>query len=225
MGDVNEPSASLLARGPWAPEDVDVRWHQAAYEPSEQLTAAADAQVAELSSRGSPAHDGMAARMRDHEARDGGLWMELQPARWALRLVDGDASDSLTALCVVRREDGWWLAGRRAAWLATWAERWALGAGGAVEVGESPVETLFRELDEEWQLRPVQSAVEALVRLPNGVAMLVGQATVATDAQPVPDAEHDEFAWWPPDPEDWPEEADWRVRRMGTLLAQGSASP
>ena len=95
--------------------------------------------------------------MRDHEARDGGLWMELQPARWALRLVDGEACDSLTALCVVRREDGWWLAGRRAAWLATWAERWALGAGGAVEVGESPVETLFRELDEEWQLRPVQS--------------------------------------------------------------------
>ena len=175
--------------------------------------------MAELSSRGSPAHDGMAARMRDHEARDGGLWMELQPARWALRLVDGEACDSLTALCVVRREDGRWLAGRRAAWLATWAERWALGAGGAVEVGESPVETLFRELEEEWQLRPVASAVEALVRLPNGVAMLVGQATVASDAQPVPDAEHDEFAWWPPDPEDWPDEADWRVRRMGTLLA------
>ena len=223
MGRVESSSAALLARGPWAPEDVDVRWHQAAYEPSQELTAAADAQVAELSSRGSPAHDGMAARMRDHEARDGGLWMELQPARWALRLVDGEACDSLTALCVVRREDGWWLAGRRAAWLATWAERWALGAGGAVEVGESPVETLFRELEEEWQLRPVRSAVEALVRLPNGVAMLVGQATVASDAQPVPDAEHDEFAWWPPDPEDWPDEADWRVRRMGTLLAQGSA--
>ncbi len=179
MGRVESSSAALLARGPWAPEDVDVRWHQAAYEPSEELTAAADAQVAELSSRGSPAHDGMAARMRDHEARDGGLWMELQPARWALRLVEGEACDSLTALCVVRREDGWWLAGRRAAWLATWAERWALGAGGAVEVGESPVETLFRELEEEWQLRPVASAVEALVRLPNGVAMLVGQATVA----------------------------------------------
>lgn len=225
MGRVESSSAALLARGPWAPEDVDVRWHQAAYEPSQELTAAADAEVAELSSRGSPAHDGMAARMRDHEARDGGLWMELQPARWALRLVDGEACDSLTALCVVRREDGRWLAGRRAAWLATWAERWALGAGGAVEVGESPVETLFRELEEEWQLRPIQSAVEALVRLPNGVAMLVGQATVPSDAQPVPDAEHDEFAWWPPDPEDWPDEADWRVRRMGTLLARGGSAP
>ena len=131
-----EPAA-LLARGPWEPGEVDVRWHQAAYEPSQQVSEAADARVAELSERGSPAHDGMAARMRDHEARDGGLWMELQPARWALRLVDSGACDSLTALCVVRREDGCWLAGRRASWLATWSGRWALGAGGAVEVGRA----------------------------------------------------------------------------------------
>jgi len=196
-----------------------VRWHQAAYEPSTELAAAADARVAALTERGSPAHDGMAARVRDHEARDGGLWMELQPARWALRLVDGDARDSLTALCVVRREDGHWLAGRRASWLATWAGRWALGAGGAVEVGESPVETLTRELDEEWQLRPAEVSVEALVRLPSGLAMLVGQVTVPTEAQPVPDAEHEDFAWWPPDPADWPAVADERLRRMGVLLA------
>jgi len=221
MGHVESSSAALLARGPWDPEDVDVCWHQAAYEPSAQLSEAADAHVAALSERGSPAHDGMAARMRDHEARAGGLWLELQPARWALRLVEGEACDSLTALCVVRREDGSWLAGRRAAWLATWAERWALGAGGAVEVGESPVDTLTRELEEEWRLRPVRTTIEALVRLPNGVVMLVGQATVPEDAEPVPDAEHDEFAWWPPDPESWPEEADWRLRRMGTLLSGG----
>ncbi|MDQ3720665.1 MAG: NUDIX hydrolase [Actinomycetota bacterium] len=210
--------AALLARGPWAPGDVDVRWHQAEYEPPAKLSAAADARVAELAERGSPAHDGMAARMRDHEARDGGLWLELQPARWALRLVDSEACDSLTALCVVRREDGRWLAGRRASWLATWAEQWALGAGGAVEVGESPVQTLTRELDEEWQLRPSEVAVEALVRLPSGLAMLVGQVTVPSDALPVPDAEHDEFAWWAPDPADWPPEADERLRRMGVLL-------
>lgn len=212
-------SVALLARGPWAPGDVDVRWHQAAYEPPPKLSEAADARVAALTERGSPAHDGMAARMRDYEARAGGLWMELQPARWALRLVDHDACDSLTALCVVRREDGRWLAGRRASWLATWAERWALGAGGAVEVGESPVETLTRELDEEWQLRPSKVAVEALVRLPSGLTMLVGQVSVPSEAAPVPDAEHDEFAWWPPDPAAWPPEADERLRRMGTLLA------
>lgn len=214
-----KPAAALLARGPWAPDEVDVRWHRAAYEPPPELSAAADARVAALGERGSPAHDGMAARMRDHEARDGRLWLELQPARWALRLVEEDAHDSLTALCVVRREDGHWLAGRRASWLATWARRWALGAGGAVEVGESPVDTLARELEEEWQLRPAgEVAVEALVRLPTGVAMLVGQVTVPGDAVPVPDSEHDEYAWWPPDPEAWPPEADWRVRRMGSLL-------
>ncbi len=197
-----------------------MRWHQAAYEPSPEQSAATDARVAELTERGSPAHDGMAARMRDHEARDGALWMELQPARWALRLVDGEACDSLTALCVVRREDGRWLAGRRAGWLATWAGRWALGAGGAVEVGESPVQTLTRELDEEWQLRPAALAVEALIRLPSGLAMLVGQVNVPADASPVPDDEHDEFAWWPPDPADWPPEADERLRHMGGLVAQ-----
>jgi len=212
------PAAALLARGPWEPADVEVRWHRAAFEPSPELTEAADARVAALTARGSPAHDGMAARLRDHEASDGRLWLELQPARWALRLVEGDAHDSLTALCVVRREDGRWLAGRRASWLATWAERWALGAGGAVEVGENPVETLSRELAEEWRLEPEQLSVEALARLPNGLAMLVGAAWVPTEAAPVPDAEHDEFAWWPPDPAEWPPEADERLRRMGALL-------
>ena len=83
----------------------------------------------------------------------GGLRLELQPVRWALRLLD-DASDSLTALCVVRSADGRWLAGRRAGWVSSWANRWALGAGGAVDLGESPADTLARELHEEWQLEP-----------------------------------------------------------------------
>ena len=58
--------------------------------------------------------------------------------------------------------------------------------------------------------RPSLVAVVQLteLRLPNGVAMLVGQATVPSDAVPVMDSEHDEFAWWPPDPQDWPEEAE-----------------
>src|SRR5690606_12045988 len=127
---------------------------------------------------------------------------------------------SLTALCVVRSEDGRWLAGRRAAWLASWAGRWALGAGGAVEVGESPTATLARELAEEWQLEPPALTVDALVSLPNGMAMVVGMATVAAEAEPVPDAEHDEYAWWPADVDAWPEEADARLRLMGALLAR-----
>jgi 8-oxo-dGTP diphosphatase len=126
---------------------------------------------------------------------------------------------SLTALCLVRSEDGRWLAGRRAAWLATWANRWALGAGGSVEIGENPAETLARELDEEWQLRPSEMSVEALVLLPTGLVALIGLATVADGAQPVPDAEHDEFAWWPADVATWPEEADQRLRAMAAYLS------
>ena len=49
--------------------------------------------------------------------------------------------------------------------------------------------------------------------------MLVGQGDVPAEAAPVPDAEHDELAWWAPDPADWPPEADARLRRMGALLA------
>ena len=71
---------------------------------------------------------------------------------------------------------GRWRAGRRAPWVATWAGRWALGAGGSVEVGEDPVEALARELEEEWAVRPERLAVEALVSLPSGMVMLVGQA-------------------------------------------------
>ena len=79
-------------------------------------------------------------------------------------------------MCLVRSADGRWLAGRRAAWLATWAERWALGAAGSVEVGENPAETLLRELAEEWSVTPERMTVEALVKLPSGLVALVGLA-------------------------------------------------
>jgi ADP-ribose pyrophosphatase YjhB (NUDIX family) len=118
----------------------------------------------------------------------------------------------------VRDADGRWLAGRRAAWLSTWAGRWALGAGGAVDVGESPAETLVRELREEWSVEPDRVTVEALVRLPRGLTMVVGQAWLAAGAEVVPDHEHDAHAWWPPDPADWPAEAGPEVRRLASLL-------
>ena len=78
---------------------------------------------------------------------------------------------------------------------------------------------MARELEEEWRLAPLGLSVQALVRLPTGLTMLVGLATVPSEADPVPDAEHDEFAWWPPDVDAWPEHADHRLRRMGQLLA------
>ena len=99
-----------------------------------------------------------------------------------------------------------------------WPGRWALGAGGAVEVGENPVETLPRELDEEWSLVPERLTVEALIRIPSGLVMLVGLARVADASGLVMDPEHDEHAWWPPDPADWPDEADPPLRLMAALL-------
>jgi len=216
-------AAAILARGPWPAEAVDARWSEDHYEPPPDRSAAADEAIAALHDRGSPSHDGVAARLAGYEQRDGCLRLDLQPMRWALRLVADDASHSLAALCVTRRADGAWLAGRRAAWLSTWPGRWALGAGGAVDLGESPAGTLIRELEEEWSLTPARLTVEALIRLPHEMVMLVGQAWLAEGADDAlaMDAEHDTFAWWPPDPTQWPPEADDPLRRMAALLTSG----
>jgi ADP-ribose pyrophosphatase YjhB (NUDIX family) len=150
--------------------------------------------------RQTKADDGVGARFVSHtEKSDGGLLIEMQPARWGLRLVESDASQSMAALCITRAHDGRWLAGRRAEWLSTWAGRWALGAGGAVDVGESPAQTLTRELHEEWQLTAERVQVEALVRLPQHMIMVIGQAWLPEGAEEelVMDAEHDAHAWWP----------------------------
>jgi hypothetical protein len=61
--------------------------------------------------------------------------------------------------------------------------------------------------------------VEALVRNPSGLVLCVGLARLPAGAEVVPDAEHDEFAWWPPEVSDWPPEADEPLRRMGALLS------
>jgi 8-oxo-dGTP diphosphatase len=208
----------ILARGPWRADQVATRWREDRFEPHPALAAQADAAIAELQDRGSPSHDGLAARLAAYESERGGLTVELQPMRWALRLVADDALGSLSVLCAARAADGRWLAGRRADWVATWAGRWALGAGGAVEVGEDPVEALTRELEEEWSVQPERLAVEALVSLPTGLVMLVGQAWLPEGAEVERDAEHDAHAWWPLEPADWPDEADPVLRRMATLL-------
>ena len=210
----------ILARGSWQSDQVEARWLPEAFEPSAEIERLADAAVDGLRERGSPAHDGMATRLAGWREESGRLLLDLQPIRWALRLVEDDACESLTALCVVRTEDGRWLAGRRAGWVSTWANRWALGAGGAVDLGEGPAETLSRELREEWQLEPQRLSVEALVGLPNSVVMVVGLATVADTSDPVPDHEHDDWAWWPSAVDEWPGEADDRLRLMGRLLAE-----
>ncbi|HTE59624.1 MAG TPA: NUDIX domain-containing protein, partial [Solirubrobacteraceae bacterium] len=200
---------------------VATRWRDDRFEPDPALAAQADAAIAALHDRGSPSHDGLAARLAAFESGDGVLTVELQPMRWALRLLGEDALGSLSVLCAARAADGRWLAGRRADWVASWAGRWALGAGGAVEVGEDPVLALARELEEEWSVVPERLSVEALVCLPNRMAMLIGQAWLPEGAEVTRDPEHDEHAWWPADPAAWPEEAGAQLRRMALLLEAG----
>jgi 8-oxo-dGTP diphosphatase len=212
-------SPALLARGPWRADQVRAVWRAEPFAPDPPKTDAADAAIAALRDRGSPSHDGTAGRLVGYEQLDGELQLELQPLRWALRLVEGDASDSMAAMCVTRDAEGRWLAGRRAPWLASWAGRWALGAGGAVDEGESPFTTLTRELDEEWSVAPERIQGEALVRLPHNLVMFIGQAWLPVGAEVVPDHEHDAFAWWPADIAEWPQEADEPLRRMAQLLA------
>ena len=166
----------ILARGPWPPDHVAARWSEQPYEPPSDANEAADAAIAALRERGSPAHDGLSARLAAHREEAGGLVLELEPARWALRLNAGDASQSLTAMCVVRAGDGRWLAGRRAPWLATWAGRWALGAGGAVDAGENPAHTLERELAEEWSGRIVVPRQTIRFYLTNNIHYLLDDA-------------------------------------------------
>jgi 8-oxo-dGTP diphosphatase len=209
----------LLARGPWDPSRIRANWRPEPFQPGAALTQAADQALAQLRDRGSPSHDGLAARLRGYQATQDGLELELQPARWALRLVSDPEPQALSALCVVRDAEGRWLAGRRARWLASWAGRWALGAGGAVEVDENPADTLARELEEEWSVTPERLTVEALIANPSGMVLLVGQAWLPSGAQVRPDSEHDQFAWWPPDLGGWPGEADGPVRRLGELLS------
>ncbi len=209
----------ILARGPWATSDVTATWRKDTYVAAPEHVRAADAAIQELRDRDSPSHDGVAARMVSQTLQDGRLHIELQPIRWGLRLVEGDASDSIAALCVTRDAQGRWLAGRRAAWLSTWAGRWALGAGGAVDLGESPVDTLGRELMEEWAVEAERIRADALIRLPHRMVLFVGSAWLPDGAEVTMDHEHDAHAWWPADIAQWPEEADAPLRHIASLLA------
>ncbi len=209
----------VLARGPWQPEAISATWRTDPFEPDAAATAEADRLLQGLADRGSPSYDGLAARLSSFEQTEAGLALELQPVRWALRLLDGGAVSSISALCVVRDAEGRWLAGRRAQWVASWAGRWAMGAGGAVEVDENPTLTLTRELQEEWSVTPERLSGEALIRADNGNVLFVGQAWLPAGAEVTRDPEHDAHAWWPAEVEQWPAEADAPLRHLGHMLA------
>jgi len=212
-------SHGILARGPWTPDQVQARWRGDHFEPPSHAIDAADEAIAALRERGSPSHDGVSARLAGFDAARDQLSLELQPMRWALRLGE-HAEQALAALCVTRAADGRWLAGRRAPWVASWAGRWALGAGGAVEMGENPAHTLARELEEEWSVVPERLSVEALVRIPTSLILFVGMAWLADGSEIVSDEEHDAHAWWPADIDRWPPEADEPLRLMAHLLVE-----
>lgn len=198
---------------------MTARWRSDEFRPEPSATEAADELLDALRERGSPSHDGLAARLANYDVNSERLELELQPARWALRLLPEGAAQSMSIVCLVRGADGSWLAGRRAQWLASWPGRWALGAAGSVEVDEQPTDTIERELQEEWSVVPERLRIEALVMRPSGLVMLVAQAWLADGAEVAPDAEHDEFAWWPADVDRWPEEAHTSLRRIASLLS------
>ena len=53
----------ILARGPWPIECIRAHWRNEHFEPSSAYTEAADAAIKKLQDRGSPSHDGVAARL------------------------------------------------------------------------------------------------------------------------------------------------------------------
>ena len=81
----------VLARGPWDPTEVEVSWRTDPFEPAEPETAAADRALDALRERGSPSHDGLAGRLAGYELVEDRLKLELQPARWSLRLNPDNA--------------------------------------------------------------------------------------------------------------------------------------
>src|SRR4051812_31292616 len=78
-------SPAILARGHWPAERVRATWREEHYEPPEEHADAADAAIEALRERGSPSHDGLAARLVGHAEEGDVLTLELQPVRWALR--------------------------------------------------------------------------------------------------------------------------------------------
>ena len=80
------------------------------------------------------------------------------------------------------------------------------------------MQTLTRELREEWSVAPARLQVDGLVRLPHNLVMFVGSAWLEPGAEVRRDSEHDAHAWWPADVRAWPKEADDELREVPRLL-------
>jgi 8-oxo-dGTP diphosphatase len=214
----------VLARGPWAPDAVVARWLPEPYVYDAAAREEAGRALASLAQRGSPSHEGISTRLAGWRCDRERLELELQEAPWSARLLEGDKHGSAAVVCLVRRSDGAWLAGRRAEWLAIWPGEWMLGGAGGLDPGEHPVAALEREVAEEWSAAGRDLTVEAVIRLPDGLIWIVGQVWLDADAAIVPDAEHDRWTWWPEDVREWPAGVRPELRQLGALVSSTEAS-
>ena len=145
----------ILARGPWAPDDVERALARGAVRAAPAATEAADAALDELRERGSPSHDGLAARLPSLRGR-----RRPPRARAAADPLGAAAARTATprracrrsASCARPTAAGWPDAARPG-----WRPGPGAGRSGPAarsSVGENPADTLVRELREEWSVTP-----------------------------------------------------------------------
>jgi len=75
-----QTTVGILARGPWAVEDVEAHWREERFQPDAEKVRAADDAIRELAQRGSPSHDGVAGRVVQRPGRVVGI-LELRRQR------------------------------------------------------------------------------------------------------------------------------------------------
>ena len=201
--DGREPrSGPARARGPWAPEEVVARWRDEHFEPPRRARRRPPTRRSRrCASAGRRATTASPRASSATASDDGRLELELQPLRWALRLVAGRrAGVGLRALRHARARRA--LARGPARGVAVASGR---GAGRSAPAARSTSARARPRRSrasscEEWSVEPERLTVEALVRLPHGMVMVVGARLAGRRApRSTPDDEHDAYAWWPAD--------------------------
>ena len=213
----------VLARGPWPLEQVRAHWREEHFEPSAAHARAADAAIAALQQRGSPSHDGVAARLVEYargrgRRRAGAAAAALGACGWSP--ATRRTASRRTASRVRPTAAGWPAGARRGSPRGPGAGRWARAAR-SISARTRPTRSCASS-QEEWSVAPARVQGEALLRLPHKMVMFIGQAWLAEGAEDevTPDHEHDAFAWWPREIDEWPPEAGEILPRLARWLTQ-----